>query len=196
MSDIGSIPTVEDGNYFALSQIVEQRRTQLLRIAERMTDSREDAEDVVQESILKAFSSLHRFRGDSQLGTWLYAIVLNTGRSWLRSQRGREIVSLETIRRSDGTVQTLELPHPGQSPEESCVEHELQMLLNSEIGKLNPVYRSVLQMCCFQGYSYQEASHALQTNVASTKARLARSKKLLRKRILPHTSTPIHASIQ
>lgn len=176
----------------ALAELIQQRRAQFIRVAERMTGNYDDAEDVVEEAVLKAFSSLSRFRGDAQIGTWFFAIVLNAGRSWLRSRRAAPVVqSLETVR-DDGSVAQLEVPHPGPSPEQACVRGELTALLTTEMQKLNPTYDMVLQMCCYAGYSYKETAHALGSNIASTKARLARSKKILRRRLVAYTgSAPV-----
>lgn len=178
-----------DQRSHALADLIQQRRAQLIRVAERMTGNYEDAEDVVEEAILKAFGSLSRFRGDAQMGTWLFAIVLNTGRSWLRRRRVAPVSqSLETVH-SDGSVARLEFPHPGPSPEEQCVRRELATLLTAEIEKLHPTYKLLLQMCCYGGYSYQEAARVTNSNVPSTKARLSRSKKVLRRRLVAYTGS-------
>jgi RNA polymerase sigma-70 factor (ECF subfamily) len=174
---------LQQDNYRALAETVEQNRAQLLRLALRFTTSAEDAEDVVQDAILKAFTSLDRFRGDAQIGTWLYAIVLNTGRSWLRSQRAHTLVRLESTPGGEGEVQILDLPCPGPSPEESCRRWEMRRLIFAELARLRPEYQHVIHMCCYKGYSYQEATEALHSNLNSTRSRLARAKRILRERL-------------
>ena len=70
-------------------ETAERRRPQLLRMARRLTQSNEDAEDIVQEAFMKAYKALARFRGESQMSSWLGAIVQNTAHEHLRNRRGR-----------------------------------------------------------------------------------------------------------
>jgi RNA polymerase sigma-70 factor (ECF subfamily) len=189
---------IEVTSYDELVRTVKERRAQLVRMAQRMTRSREDAEDVVQESVLKAFNGLSRFRGEARMDTWVRAIVVNTARSWLRSQRGRMHVPLDPGYYEDQGLPQPNIPHPGKSPEESCDERELNKLLLIEIGSLRAVYGKPIQMCHLEEHSYVEAAQALHLNVATLKARLFRGRALLKRRFAGHArsrkSSPRSAS--
>ena len=166
--------------------IVKERRAQLVRVAQRMTRSREDAEDVVQESVLKAFNGLSRFRGEARMDTWVRAIVVNTARTWLRSQRGHVQVPLEPACFEGREQLQQNIPHPGKSPEEFCNDRELNGLLLAEIKRLRAIYGSPIQMCDLEENSYAETAHALHLKVATVKARLFRGRALLRRRFARH----------
>jgi len=90
-----------EGKLVKFTQVAEQRRAQLLWLAQRITHDRDEAEDVVQEALLRAFKNLPQFRGESQIGTWLCVIVKNMGREWLRNQKGRQFLSMEHARNPD-----------------------------------------------------------------------------------------------
>src|SRR5579872_2875558 len=95
-------------------ETTERRRPQLLRMARRLTDCNEDAEDILQEAFMKAFKALARFRGESQMSSWLGAIVQNTAHEHLRSRRGRVFLSIEYLSKDDGEVIEINLPDPGR----------------------------------------------------------------------------------
>jgi len=90
-----------EGRLQEFLETAERRRPQLLRMARRLTQSNEDAEDILQEAFMKAFKALARFRGESQMSSWLGAIVQNTAHEHLRSRRGRVFVSIEYMSRED-----------------------------------------------------------------------------------------------
>src|ERR1700722_7262119 len=85
-------------------ETAERRRPQLLRMARRLTNSNEDAEDIVQEALMKAYRALAKFRGESQMSSWLGAIVQNTAHEHLRSRRNRVFVSIEYLSKEDNEV--------------------------------------------------------------------------------------------
>jgi RNA polymerase sigma-70 factor (ECF subfamily) len=159
-------------------------------MAQRMTRSREDAEDIVQESVLKAITNLSRFRGEARMETWVSAIVVNTARTWLRSQRSHIHIPLDNPYYEDRDLPQPFLSHPGKSPEECCDERELNRLLLAEIAGLRTIYGQPIQMCHLEEHSYVEAAHALNLNVAALKARLFRGRALLKRRVAGHARSP------
>lgn len=167
-------------------QTFERRRTQLVRVAMRITRCEEDAEDIVQDSILKALNNLSRFRREARMDTWLHTIVVNTARSWLRCQRGHTHVPLESDPQQQGDSVPLDLPHPGETPEEFCRRRELRTLLIAEMGKLDPMYSAPIQLCDLEERSYRDAAHVLHVKDGTIKARLFRGRSLLKRRLSRH----------
>lgn len=165
---------------------LERGRPRLERVAMRMVRSREDAEDVLQESLLKALRFLPRFRGEARIDTWLHAIVLNTARDWLRSRHERLRMSLETDSENGGETTVLDFLHPGESPEECCSRRELLNLLHEEIDRLDPVYQAPIRLCDLDGRSYREAAGTLEVSGPAIKARLFRGRMLLKGRLSQH----------
>lgn len=179
-------------DYPVFVRTVELRRERLVGVALRITGSREDAEDVVQESIMRALMNLYRFRGDARMDTWLHAIVVNTARSLLRSRRIHPAVSLEPVRDQNGEMAQLDLAHPGCTPEESCSHQELRQLLLNEISSLAPSYRAVVKLCDLHEQSYRDAARTLCLKVPAMKARLFPGRALLKRQLAHHASRPRH----
>ncbi len=184
------LPTaVSEKRYAALVQAIEQRRSLLVRVAQRMMPCPEDAEDVVQESLLKALTRLSEFRGDSRIYTWLHAIVINTARSWMRSQRGRFAVSLEPVNQWGDDTRQREICDPGGSPEECCSLREMRQVLLTEIGNLDPVYGEPIKRCYLGEHTYREAAAALGLRVVTIRARLHRGRMLLKRKMASRASS-------
>jgi RNA polymerase sigma-70 factor (ECF subfamily) len=181
--DVESGASSWDGKLVTFTQVAEQRRAQLLWQAQRLTNSREEAEDVVQESLLKAFKNLPQFRGESQMGTWLCVIVQNTGREWLRKRKGRVYLPLEHTRNRDDDLLTYDPPDPGRNPEQCCEREEMDNILLSEINKLNSVCKRAIQMCAIEQLSHHEVSKALGVNVFTIKSRIFHGKRMLKRAI-------------
>ncbi len=159
----------------------ERRRAHLVRLARRVTPCIEEAEDIVQEALLRAYRSLPRFRGEAQMSTWLQAIVQNAAREWLREQKGRVLLPLE--RRGHADCAPFEFPDPGRTPEECCERAEMRRILRSETEKLSAGCRRAVQLCIFEEASQRVAAQELEVSVVAVKARIFTAKRLLREAV-------------
>ncbi len=160
-------------------QATAERRPQLLKVARRIANHNEDAEDILQEALMKAYKALPNFRGEAQMSTWLTAIVKNTAREHLRGQRGRVFLSIEYAPGGDSEVVSMDFPDPSRNPEENCERREMESLLHSEVKKLNRGCRQVIERCMLQDEPQMEVAKALQIKVATVKARVYRAKRML-----------------
>lgn len=165
----------------------EKRRAQLLWDAQRVTKSAEEAEDIVQESLLKAWRNLQQFRGESQIGTWLRAIVKNTAREWLRNRGSRVHLPLETQRNEDEDPTVLELTDPRLGPEEWCERREIEEILYSELGTLTYLSRRAIELCALEEQSLRDAARTLNVGVVAVKSRMFRGRRLLERGICQRT---------
>jgi RNA polymerase sigma-70 factor, ECF subfamily len=174
---------VADDRLVTFAQAAEKHRAQLLWLAQRITPLREEAEDIVQEALLKAFRSLAQFRGEAKMSTWLRAIVQNTARDWLRNQKGRVQLPLEQMNPADGTTMAFDFPHPAESPEERCERKELEWILRSELKKLNSVSRRAIQLCVLEEFSHRAAARTLNISVITVKSRVFSGKQRLKRAV-------------
>jgi RNA polymerase sigma-70 factor (ECF subfamily) len=177
---------VTDDKLVTFAKAAEKHRAQLLWLAQRITPQREEAEDIVQEALLKAFRNLAQFRGEAKMSTWLRAIVQNTARDWLRNQKGRVQLPLEQTNPTEGTTMTFDFPHPAESPEERCERNELEWILRSELKKLNSVSRRAIQLCVLEELSHRAASRALNISVITVKSRVFSGKQRLKRAVRVH----------
>ena len=158
----------------------EKHRTRLLWLAKRITNSREEAEDVVQHALLKAFVNLSKFRGDSQMSTWLGAIVQNTAREHMRSQRGKVFLPLEFAPDEEGESAVHDVPDPSETPEETFAIKERQELVRSAMNSLTESHRVALQLCVMEDVPYLRAAELTEVTLSSMKSRVFRGKQLLK----------------
>ena len=160
-------------------QAAERRRAHYLRLAHRVTPCHQEAEDIVQEALLRAFRNLQQFRGEAQMTTWLQSIVQNAAREWLRERRGPRLVSLEG-NDSDADASPYDFPDPRRTPEQDCEQAEMRQVLLAEIGNLSNACQQALRMCALEGASQEEAANALEVSVAAIKARVFSARRHLR----------------
>ncbi len=166
----------------------EQYRPQLIWVAMRIVDRTEEAEDIVQLALLKAFKKLSGFRGDSKMRTWLNAIVKNTAREYMRNKRGRTFIPLEGPSSGDETCDEIGIIDHSMSPEEYCQQRERAEFVAAAIGGMGPANREVVEMCVFQELPYMEVATALNLSLSTVKSRMFRSRRELRTALAGHTN--------
>ena len=180
---------MREGRIEEFLETAERRRPQLLRMARRMTQCNEDAEDILQDAFLKAFKALAKFRGEAQMSSWLGAIVQNTAHEHLRSRRNRVFVSIEYLCKQDNEVVEIDLPDPGKNPEEICQSREIEGILHEEVGKLGHVCRRAIEMCVLDERPQLSAATSLNLSVATMKSRVFRGKRILGRSISRRLAT-------
>lgn len=178
-------------NFEEFVKIIQRHRSSLLSLAWRITSRREEAEDIVQDALLKAFRALPRFRGDSRMDTWLHTIVRNRALESLRNRARKPELSFEPYQGENDFFPTREFPDFRATPEESCEQKEQQRLLRSAMRDLTPVTRSAIEMCILQELPHRVVARELNVNVATVKTRVFNGKRLLKRAIDRRTCHPI-----
>lgn len=182
-----------DADLLALTS--EERRAQLLWDVQRVTKTSDDAEDIVQEALLRAWRSLQQFRGDAQISTWLRAIVRNTAREYLRNKGNRVHVPIGVTRTDEDEYPVLELTDTRPDPEQVCAQREMERLLHAEIEELTMVSRTAIEMCAIEEQSLRDAAQALNVNVVTIKSRLFRGRQLLQRGLCERTGGREHCYV-
>ena len=157
----------------AFEELVVRHRDRTYRVALTLLDSRADAEDVAQESLVQAWTSLHRFRGDSSFTSWLYRIVVNKSRdSQRRARRVPEPVDPQTPGLDEQLV---------AEPDSALVVEQARRTaaLRGVIATLPFELRAPLVLCEFEGCSYLEAAEVLGLPEPTVRGRLARARREL-----------------
>lgn len=169
------------GDEEAFRDLVESHSAGVFRLAYRLTGSRENAEDVVQETFLKAYRSLHRFDARSALGTWLYRIAANCALDLLRRVERRR----ETPNAEDGgdSFDLIESGEPG--PLRHTLSSEVERRLAAGLGALTPMERTAFVLRHFEERSIAEIGRALGTRTSATKQAVFRAVGKLRRELLP-----------
>ena len=144
----------------------------------RVLGTEEDARDVTQEAFLKAFRSLHAFKGEARFSSWLYQIALNLCRDRLRRKRGKAFVSLDNVEEEGG------LPaQPGLSPYDLAERSALRGLVREALGELPDEQREVIVLKEYQELTFVEIAEILDVPLSTVKTRLYRGLVSLRGRL-------------
>jgi RNA polymerase sigma-70 factor (ECF subfamily) len=166
-----------NGDASAIEQLVSRYESRLFRLARNITGNREDAEEVVQSVLVKAFRNLARFRGDSRFYTWLVRIAVNESLMKIRG-RPHNQVSIDDSDETDSIPR--QLRDCGPNPEQRYSQDELRRILTAAVAKLRPGYRAVFQLCDVEGFSTQETAETLSLSIPTVKTRLRRARLRLR----------------
>ncbi|HTA41714.1 MAG TPA: sigma-70 family RNA polymerase sigma factor [Bryobacteraceae bacterium] len=177
------VAKAKQGDTAAFSLLLRRYEGKIFRLAMNITQNREDAEDVLQESFLKAYEHLDQFLGNSKFYTWIVRIAVNQALMKLRKRRSDRAVSLdEQIDTGEDTV-VREIAAWDPDPEERYSQEELHEILNSVIDELAPIYRTVFTLRDVDGLSTEETAEALDLSVPAVKSRLLRARLQLRDKL-------------
>lgn len=188
MTDLMDTQLVEmsqNGDQQAFSQLVCRHQKKIFTLCLRLLDDFEEARDLTQETFIKAFRYIKKFRQEAQFSTWLYYIALNTCRNKLRSWKGKpELISV------DGTIEMEDNQIPREIEDKSCpnplrvVEGlELQRRVQTALNYLSTEHKEVIVMRDIQGLSYEEIAGTLQCHLGTVKSRIARARLQLKDKL-------------
>ncbi|MGH9666543.1 MAG: RNA polymerase sigma factor, partial [Bryobacteraceae bacterium] len=136
-SDLAVVARVRAGDGDGFRLLVERHSRSVFRLAYRMTGNGQDAEDVVQETFLRAYRQLHRYESRASFGTWLYRIAANYALDLIRSRKrhaGGQFVAAEAG--ADARDTLLSVPSPGPSPERAAFSSQVQQQIAGALDGL------------------------------------------------------------
>jgi RNA polymerase sigma-70 factor (ECF subfamily) len=177
------VAAAKGGCHAAFEKLVGRYEVRVFRIAQRIARSREDAEDVIQQSLQKTFVHLRRFEGRSSFSTWLTRIVLNEALMWARAGRRFRDVSIDQANVADDSALPPDIADSRPNPEHSYFQQERRQLLFSAINELTPGIRVALQICDLDELSLRETAGILGLSVAAVKSRVNRGRRVLREKL-------------
>ncbi len=177
------VSQAREGDTAAFAELVRRYEGKIFRLAQHVTQNREDAEDVLQETFMKAYEHLDQFKGDSKFYTWIVRIAVNQALMKLRRRKSDRSVSLdEQIDTGEDTV-VREIAAWDEDPEEQFSREELGGILDSAIQSLDPPYRSVFMLRDIDELSTEETAEALGLSIPAVKSRLLRARLQLREKL-------------
>ena len=181
--DLALVHASKRGDVGAFEELVKRYDCKLFRIAQHLMHNREDAEDVVQESFLKAFLHLDQFREDSKFSTWLIRITLNQSLMQLRKQRPTREVSIDRDFQSEPDSLPIDVADWAPNPEELYRAAELRAILRKTLQELGQGLRVVFVLRDIEGLSLAQTAEALDLSLTAVKARSFRARLQLRERL-------------
>jgi len=176
-ADILLVRRAKKGDFRAFDLLVIKYQAKIISVSQRLVKDINIAEDMAQETFIKAYKVLDSFREESAFYTWIYRIAVNTSKNYLIS-RGRSKENTESEMHNDLSNSILELE--GQdSPEDLLLADNLKDLINTELNDLPEEIRTSLTLREYEGLSYEEISNILDCPVGTVRSRIFRGREVL-----------------
>ena len=177
------VAQARQGDAEAFTELTERYQRNIFRLAQNITQNREDAEDVLQETFLKAYQHLPEFEGHSKFYTWIVRIAVNEALMKLRKRKWDKTVWLdEPVNVGEETV-AREIAVWEDNPEQRYSQQELREILDKAVNGLAAPYRTVFALRDMEGLSTEETAEALDLSIPAVKSRLLRARLQLRDKL-------------
>lgn len=190
-SDVFLVDRTLDGDVAAFEKLVTRYQNKLIGFTARMTNGdRDEAEDIVQETFIKAFRSLDGFRGQASFSTWIYKIATNLciDHARTRKRRPQSAYSLDEPIDKDENGGGREIPDSRYEPSKGVERDEMRQLVRQTVSEMNERQREVLIMCDLQGMAYEDISKVLNIPLGTVKSRIFHARADLARRLRPYIS--------
>jgi RNA polymerase sigma-70 factor, ECF subfamily len=181
VSELDLVKRCQAGQTEAFDELVVRYRTRIYGMIYNMVHNEQDAWDLAQDSFVKAWNSIKRFRGQSSFYTWIYRIVMNVTIDWLRKKQVKgagaefdDAIQLKEIEPASKTV-----PKPDALPYERMEQSEIRAQIDNAIAQLSPEHRAVILMKEIEDMQYHEIAEALGCSIGTVMSRLFYARKKL-----------------
>ncbi len=185
-NDVVVVARARDGDNDAFRTLVDRHSRRIFRLAWRMTGSEQDAEDLVQETFLRAYRNLASFQERADFGTWLYRIAVNCSLDWRRKRRPHE--ELNENLEPDHEWGVPMSKSPGGNPDRMILRMEVRDRVKTALEQLSPVEKAAFVLRHFEGMSIEEISGALGLRPSAAKHSVFRAVRKMRRVLAPVVS--------
>jgi RNA polymerase sigma-70 factor, ECF subfamily len=181
VSEVELVKRCQAGQAEAFDELVTRYRTRIFAMIYSMVHNEQDAWDLAQESFIKAWKSIKRFRGRSSFYTWMYRIMMNVTIDWLRKKQvkgaGMEFDDALQLREIDPASKTV--PKADPLPHERMERAEIRAKIDKAIAQLSPEHRAVILMKEIEEMQYHEIAETLGCSIGTVMSRLFYARKKL-----------------
>ena len=169
----------QSGEYRAFDALMRKYRPRIMQLAMRYIRNPDDAEDVVQNTFLKAFRSLRRFRGDSAFYSWLHRIAINATKTALIARRRDLSVMAPAAFETVGSDETVGEPRDLDTPEQLTLTDEIYRVVNAAIEELCEEQRCAIVLRELEGLSYAEVASVMSCPIGTVRSRVFRAREAI-----------------
>jgi RNA polymerase sigma-70 factor, ECF subfamily len=181
VSELDLVKRCQDGDSEAFDELVTRYRTRVFGMIYNMVHSEQDAWDLAQDSFVKAWKSIKRFRGQSSFYTWIYRIVMNVTIDWLRKKqiKAGDAEFDDSIQLKEVDPASKTSPKADALPSEKMEQQEIRSEIDKAIAQLSPEHRAVILMKEIDGMQYHEIAESLGCSIGTVMSRLFYARKKL-----------------
>jgi RNA polymerase sigma-70 factor (ECF subfamily) len=185
------VERVQAGEKQAFDLLVSKYQRRLMRLLSRIVHDPAEAEDVVQETFIKAYRALRHFRGDSAFYTWLYRIGINTAKNFLVMQGRRTPTSTDTDAEQAEVFDDGEHLRDINTPESMLASKQIAQTVNAAMEALPVDLRTAIALREIEGLSYEEISAIMACPIGTVRSRIFRAREVIAERLKPLLDLPI-----
>lgn len=164
------------GDIESFERLIAEHQKKVFNIAYRMLGNLEDANDVAQEALVKAYRGIEKFKGKSSFSTWLYAIVNNACIDFIRKNRKVNMIYLDCEYETEEGTYKIQLNNNEDTPEQLFEKKEVQKLVHESINELGYNHRKVIILRDMEQFSYKEIAEILDCSEGTVKSRISRAR--------------------
>lgn len=184
-----TLDALKEGDKIAFSHLVEETSESIYRLALRMLNDSNDAEDVLQETFIKALKNLPNFEGRSKVSTWLYRIAVNESLMLIRKRRNNLVSIDEEIKMDDGDLVPKQIIDWCCLPEDELMDTEAKKNISKAMQELSPSNLAVFTLRDISDLSTAETASILDISESAVKTRLLRARLSMRENLTQYFST-------
>lgn len=185
------VARVQSGDKQAFDVLVSKYQRRLMRLVSRLVHDPAEAEDVVQETFIKAYRALRHFRGDSAFYTWLYRIGINTAKNFLLTQGRRTPTSTETDAEGAEAFDDGNNLRDINTPESMLASKQIAETVNAAMAVLPLELRTAIVLREIEGLSYEEISEVMACPIGTVRSRIFRAREVIAEKLKPLLDMPI-----
>ena len=171
------VAAAQAGRTDAMNELLVRHKSAVYRAARRFTSTHEDAEDLVQDALLRAYVNVRKFRNECHFATWLIAIVNNAALSMKRKGKNTYFVSIDSRREDTAGPRRWDIPDGRRDPEEETMQQELLALLQTVVLRQSRKHQVILERCVFDESRIGDAASSLGLTIGSAKSSLYRARR-------------------
>ncbi len=180
------IDNLREGDETALAPLVEKYKRMVHRLGMQITKNHEDANDVMQETFIKVYHSIHTFRQEAAFETWVYRIAVNEALNFVKRRERRRESPLETTDESEFNTETLRKAEINNDPEIQAEKAELRHWVTKAVNSLSLKHRIVVILHELEGLTHAEIASILNCSEGTVRSRLHYARKQLRSLLKPY----------
>lgn len=185
------VERVQAGDKRAFDALVSKYQRRLMRLVSRLVHDQAEAEDVVQETFIKAYRALQHFRGDSAFYTWLYRIGINTAKNFLVTQGRRTPTSTDTDAEQAEAFDDGDNLRDINTPESMLASKQIAETVNAAMDLLPLELRTAIVLREIEGLSYEEISAIMACPIGTVRSRIFRAREVIADKLRPLLDMPI-----
>ena len=183
------VERVQSGDKEAFGLLVAKYQRKLIRLVSRLVWNPAEAEDVAQETFIKAYRALPNFRGESAFYTWLYRIGVNTAKNWLAANSRRVPTRSEVSSEDAEQYEGGELLRDVDTPEQVLMSKQIANVVNAAMERLPEDLKTAIVLREIDGMAYEEIAQVMDCPIGTVRSRIFRAREAIAKELRPLLDT-------